>query len=213
MWEGIIKSKVGKNEKKFKEKCKDLVDENGYQVAVIDLRNPTRSNGNNLLHLVNKYMDLCQQHPDTLVYKAKAEKYAKIISKTIILSGMDAASFGQNAYFYDADSFAAGRPIVNYGTLTITGNGTIDSSNAGIHGFGAVNNYGTLTIKNGTFRGALASNATNIWNREGGIAYIEGGTYDTSCTAISTAEGSITRISGGSYSSPWYPAPYGPQTR
>lgn len=37
-----------------------------------------------------------------LVYKAKAEKYAKIIAKTIILSGMDAASFGQNAYFYDA---------------------------------------------------------------------------------------------------------------
>ena len=74
----------------------------GYNVSVIDLRNPTRSNGNNLLHLVNKYMDLYQKHPDTLVYKAKAEKYAKIISKTIILSGMDAASFGQNAYFYDA---------------------------------------------------------------------------------------------------------------
>ena len=74
----------------------------GYNVSVIDLRNPTRSNGNNLLHLANKYMDLYQQHPDTLVYKAKAEKYAKIISKTIILSGMDAASFGQNAYFYDA---------------------------------------------------------------------------------------------------------------
>ena len=74
----------------------------GYNVSGIDLRNPTRSNGNNLLHLVNKYMDLYQQHPDTLVYKAKAEKYAKIISKTIILSGMDAASFGQNAYFYDA---------------------------------------------------------------------------------------------------------------
>lgn len=35
-------------------------------------------------------------------YKARCEKYAKIISKTIILSGMDAASFGQNAYFYDA---------------------------------------------------------------------------------------------------------------
>ena len=74
----------------------------GYHVSVIDLRNPTRSNGNNLLHLVNKYMDLYQANPDMLVYKAKAEKYAKIISKTIILSGMDAASFGQNAYFYDA---------------------------------------------------------------------------------------------------------------
>lgn len=73
----------------------------GYHVSVIDLRNPTRSNGNNLLHLVNKYMDLYQSE-DKLIYKAKAEKYAKIIAKTIILSGADAASFGQNAYFYDA---------------------------------------------------------------------------------------------------------------
>ena len=74
----------------------------GYMVSVIDLRNPTRSNGNNILYLVNKYTDLYATHPDQIVYKAKAEKYAKIISKTIILSGMDAASFGQNAYFYDA---------------------------------------------------------------------------------------------------------------
>ena len=74
----------------------------GYNVSVIDLRNPTKSNGNNLLHLVNKYMDLYKKHPEQLAYKAKSEKYAKIISKTIILSGMDATSFGQNAYFYDA---------------------------------------------------------------------------------------------------------------
>ncbi len=78
-----------------------IVKQYGYNVSVIDLRNPTRSNGNNLLHLVNKYMDLYQED-GKLVHKAKAEKYAKIISKTIILSGMDAASFGQNAYFYDA---------------------------------------------------------------------------------------------------------------
>ena len=74
----------------------------GYQVSVIDLRNPTRSNGNNLLHLVNKYQDLYQAEPDKLVYKAKAEKYAKIIAKTIIMAGMDGGNFGQNAYFYDA---------------------------------------------------------------------------------------------------------------
>lgn len=74
----------------------------GYNVSVIDLRNPTRSNGNNLLDLVNKYMDLYQKNPGELVYKAKAEKYAKIISKTIILSGMDLAGLGQNAYFYEA---------------------------------------------------------------------------------------------------------------
>lgn len=74
----------------------------GYNIAVIDLRNPTKSDGNNLLHLVNKYMDLWKANRDNLSYKAKAEKYAKIISKTIILSGMDGASFGQNAFFYDA---------------------------------------------------------------------------------------------------------------
>lgn len=64
----------------------------GYNVAVIDLRNPTRSCGNNLLYLVLKYMDLSKQFPDNVALRAKAEKYAKIISKTIILSGMDAAS-------------------------------------------------------------------------------------------------------------------------
>lgn len=74
----------------------------GYKVSVIDLRNPTRSNGNNLLHLVNKYMDLYQANPDTLLYKAKAEKYAKIIAKTIVMVGGDSANYGQNAYFYDA---------------------------------------------------------------------------------------------------------------
>ena len=74
----------------------------GYNVSVIDLRNPTRSDGNNLLHLVNKYMDLWKANPENLAYKAKSEKYAKIIAKTIILSGMDGASFGQNAFFYDA---------------------------------------------------------------------------------------------------------------
>lgn len=50
----------------------------GYKIAVIDLRNPTRSHGNNLLHLVNKYMDLYKAEPEQLVYKARAEKYAKL---------------------------------------------------------------------------------------------------------------------------------------
>ncbi len=66
------------------------------------MRNPTRSHGNNLLHLVNKYFDLYKANPDCLTYKAKAEKYAKIISKTIISNGMDGASFGENSYFYDS---------------------------------------------------------------------------------------------------------------
>ena len=43
-----------------------------------------------------------EEKKPNISYKAKAEKYAKIISKTIILNGMDGASFGQNAFFYDA---------------------------------------------------------------------------------------------------------------
>ena len=73
----------------------------GYKVSVIDLRNPTRSDGNNLLHLVNRYMDAYAADPKDIVSKAKAEKYAKIISRTIInKSGEE--NYGQNAFFYDA---------------------------------------------------------------------------------------------------------------
>ncbi len=74
----------------------------GYNIAVIDLRNPTRSDGNNLLHLVNKYMDLYQADNNDFPAKAKAEKYAKIISKTIISTDGNNAAMGQNAFFYDA---------------------------------------------------------------------------------------------------------------
>jgi len=78
-------------------------DHYGYDVAVIDLRNPTRSDGSNLLHLVNRYMDAYLANPDNLAYKARAEKYAKITAKTIINSGgFDSAAAGQNAFFYDA---------------------------------------------------------------------------------------------------------------
>lgn len=74
----------------------------GYNIAVIDLRNPTRSDGNNMLHLVNRYMDIHRNSLSNLAAKAKAEKYAKIISKTIINSSGNSATFGQNAFFYDA---------------------------------------------------------------------------------------------------------------
>lgn len=74
----------------------------GYDISILDLRNPTQSDSFNMLYLVNRYMD---EHLITksLAAKAKAEKYAKITAKTIIYSGgFDAGSAGQNAFFYDA---------------------------------------------------------------------------------------------------------------
>ena len=74
----------------------------GYQVAVIDLRNPTRSDGNNFLTLVNHYMDISVKDPENVAAKAKAEKYAKILAKTIVKPSGDDAKYGQNSFFYDA---------------------------------------------------------------------------------------------------------------
>ena len=74
----------------------------GYHVAVIDLRNPTRSDGYNLLALINHYMDRAREKPDDLVARAKAEKYAKIFAKSIIDPDGDTSQYGQNAFFYDA---------------------------------------------------------------------------------------------------------------
>lgn len=72
----------------------------GYRVAVIDLRNPTRSDSFNLMALINRYMDEAQA-TDSLAAHAKAEKYAKILAKTIVSPEGD-TDRGQNAYFYDA---------------------------------------------------------------------------------------------------------------
>ncbi len=74
----------------------------GYHVSVIDLRNPTRSDGSNLLTLINRYMDIAREHPDNLAARAKAEKYAKILAKTIVNPGGNDQDRGQNAFFYDA---------------------------------------------------------------------------------------------------------------
>lgn len=61
----------------------------GYHVSVVDLRNPTRSDGYNLMTLINHYMDAAQA-TDSLAARAKAEKYAKILAKTIVSPNGDA---------------------------------------------------------------------------------------------------------------------------
>ena len=73
----------------------------GYHVSVIDLRKPTQSDEFNMLGLVNQYMDTYLKNPDNLSAKAKAERYAKIIAKTIIFSDGE-VNYGQNQFFYDA---------------------------------------------------------------------------------------------------------------
>ena len=64
----------------------------GYQISVIDLREPVKSDGNNLLTLINRYMDQYRRDPENIGAKAKAEKYAKILAKTIVNLGVQAGA-------------------------------------------------------------------------------------------------------------------------
>lgn len=99
-----------------------------------------------------------------------------------------------------------GRIFVNNGELTITGDGTIDTSAAKAKGWGPVDNYGTLTIESGTYKAVKETNAVGIWNRAGGTAYFKGGTYEGFPTIIRSAYGSTTTISGGTYTNNCYAA-------
>lgn len=41
----------------------------GYRISVVDLREPTRSDGNNLLTLINRYMDDHRENPIEITAK------------------------------------------------------------------------------------------------------------------------------------------------
>ena len=102
--------------------------------------------------------------------------------------------------------FPAGRMFVNNGTLTLRGNGTVDMSAAGANGYGAVNNYGTLVVVDGTYRNTKESGASVFYNRKGGKATFENPAIISGCGAVATEKDVTTTINGGRYSSETYPA-------
>ena len=111
--------------------------------------------------------------------------------KTLTLD-MDGKSIETSSNF-------AGRPLVNEGTLTVTGNGTIDSSMSEEGGYGAINNKGTLTVENGTYRGAIYASGSAIRNTgEGAMLTIEDGTFEKATCAVFN-EGTAL-INGGTFS-------------
>lgn len=89
-----------------------------------------------------------------------------------------------------------GRPIVNKGTLKVTGNGTIDSTAA--TGYGAIRNdgEGVLIIENGTFAGHVQGDGSAI--RNAATCVINGG--DFTGTAAVYNEGTLTVNNGNFHS-------------
>lgn len=96
-----------------------------------------------------------------------------------------------------ADAFL-GRPIVNNGTLTVTGNGTISSEASERGGYGAIlNNEGaTLTIENGTFAGNVMANGSAVRNL--GTCVIDDGDF-TGTAAVYNAESGDLTVNGGNF--------------
>lgn len=83
-----------------------------------------------------------------------------------------------------------GRPIVNNGTLTVKGEGAIDASASVSGGYGAINNFGTLTIESGNFKGSVLAGGACVYVRPGSTATINGGTFTTtSCNQTIDAQG------------------------
>lgn len=89
------------------------------------------------------------------------------------------------------------RPIVNNGTLTVVGEGAIDASASVSGGYGAINNFGTLTIESGNFKGNVMAGGACVYVRPGSTATINGGTFSGATAAINS-EGDLT-INGGTF--------------
>lgn len=79
-----------------------------------------------------------------------------------------------NGHTISSEGFK-GRPIINRGQLTVTGNGKITSEGCEANGTGAITNQGTLTIENGTFSGGDGANGTAISNGAGATSTIKDG--------------------------------------
>lgn len=90
-----------------------------------------------------------------------------------------------------------GRPIKNNGCLTITGNGTIDSSLSDNDGYGAIDNYGELVIENGTFTGSVNAGGASIKNRPKAELTIRDGLFNGAPTAVYNS--GKTDIYGGTF--------------
>ena len=101
-------------------------------------------------------------------------------SPVTIASGQE-ITINLNAHSITVTESFESRPIMNYGTLTVidSGNGTgkIDSSNAGSMGYGAIGNYGVLTVMNGTFTGHMESDGAAIRSWEGSTTTIYDGKF------------------------------------
>lgn len=103
--------------------------------------------------------------------------------------------FDMKGYSITVDASFRGRPIVNEGTLTVTGDGNnkIDSSNGESGGWGAIKNNsgGTLTIENGSYIGSVYGDGSAIRNFAGATLIVKGGYFAATRAVANTGDAII----------------------
>ena len=85
----VLATKLRNNQKSSCNRC------------MILLLKPMESDTYNLMSLVNKYMDR-YRNTGSVDDKARAEKQARMVAKSIITGGVDMANMGANSFFYEA---------------------------------------------------------------------------------------------------------------
>lgn len=128
------------------------------------------------------------------------------VSAPITIGEAKSVIFDMKGHTITAGEGFSTRVFTNNGTLTITGNGTIDVTAAGASGYGAVNNFGTLNVVDGTYKNLKESNASTFYNRNGGTATFGNPTIYGGGGCIGTEVNTTTTINGGYYENETYPA-------
>lgn len=102
-----------------------------------------------------------------------------------------------NGHSITTDDTFSGSVIMNYGTLTVTGNGTVDLG--GCSGTcSAITNNGVLTIEDGTYIGGPGEQSVLI-SLSSGTASIQGGSYSSPDTILSVSDDATVAITGGTF--------------
>lgn len=87
------------------EKCSAMLKQSGYEVVVFNFRNPLQSHNFNMMSLVNKHLKLALETDDEkikVIEFAKCEKYAKILSDSLVNSNQNKTTSGADEFFSSA---------------------------------------------------------------------------------------------------------------
>lgn len=84
--------------------------------------------------------------------------------------------------------------IINYGNVTFSGKGSIESA------YGIIRNYGTLTVESGNFKTTNVTGGTALYNGENGTMTINNANVNAAYYALYNENGTMT-INGGTFKS------------